>query len=90
VLAVKSLFPKLSPVTVTDPAPLRGAFSRPYDATGASKEKTADPVPATAPTVTFVMMLAPAFSLAMHDTAVLDDHIAVPQTTVLNCTEVVC
>jgi hypothetical protein len=37
-LAVNSMLPKDKPVTVTDAPLLCGAFSSPYDATGASKE----------------------------------------------------
>jgi hypothetical protein len=50
-LAVNSLLPKLSPVTVTDAPPLCGAFSSPYDDTGASNVNPRSCVPAIAPTV---------------------------------------
>jgi hypothetical protein len=43
---------KLKPETVTDPPPLGGLFSSPYEATGASYEKPPNCVPATAPIVT--------------------------------------
>jgi hypothetical protein len=51
-LTVKSLLPKLRPLTVTDDLPLNAAFSESFDATGASKVYVPTHVPATAPTVT--------------------------------------
>jgi hypothetical protein len=50
-LEVCSPTPKLSPLTVTDPPPLNGAFSSIPDATALSKLNTNSPVPAIAPTV---------------------------------------
>ena len=64
-----TLLPKLSPLTVTDPSPLCGAFSITLDPTGASKENTparpgsyvhtVPPVPVIAPTVTSTYPLYP-------------------------------
>jgi hypothetical protein len=61
-VAVYTLLPKFSPVTVTDPSPVFGAFSITPDPTGASNENTPArpgsyvctdaPVPVIAPTVT--------------------------------------
>ena len=50
--AVKSELPKLSPLTVTDSAPLAAMFTPPYETTGPSNVKPSACVPPTAPTVT--------------------------------------
>ena len=52
VLALKSRLAMFNPLTVTDDPPLSAAFSIAFDALGASKLKSPDHVPATAPTVT--------------------------------------
>ena len=52
VLVVKSLLPKLSPLTVTEDPPLRAVLSMSLDENGASKLNFPPHVPATAPTVT--------------------------------------
>ena len=53
-VAVYSNTPNPSPVTVTDPSPLRGAFRSTSDIAGESKLKMSSPVPTNPPTVTSV------------------------------------
>ena len=94
-VAVCSLSPKLSPLTVTDDRPLLTLFvSTPNDATGASKLNASDAVPTTPPTVTCTARITsytlPSAShspllLAAHATDVADVQPAVEHTADTSC-----
>jgi hypothetical protein len=80
-VAVYSLSPNCSPVTVTDPRPLCGTFSDTNDATGASKLNASVDVPTNPPTVTcttritsYTLPSASHSALARHATLVEELH----------------
>jgi hypothetical protein len=79
---VNSMLPKAKPVTVTDAPPLCGAFSSPYDDTGASKLYPSTWVPATAPTVNAEVdtLRCIKSTLDVHATDVDELHESVKQT----------
>ena len=87
-VAVYSLSPKLSPLTVTDPRPLSTVLPpTTNDATGASKLNTPYPVPTTPATVIAALLESASCAAASHatDVAELHDvvlHGAEPITTV--------
>jgi hypothetical protein len=56
-VAVYSLSPKLSPLTVTDPRPLGTWFNKAEDAAGASKLNASVAVPTTPPTLTCTTLI---------------------------------
>ena len=91
-VAVCSLSPKLSPLTVTDPLPLTTAFDRANDATGPSKLNASVIVPTTPPTVTCTIRITsyklPSASHsadAWHPTDVADVHADVMHTADTSC-----
>ena len=73
-VAVYSLSPKLSPLTVTEPRPLSTWFAMAYDATGPSKLNTLNPVPTTPPTVISAASSSPISGSISHTTEVPDVH----------------
>jgi hypothetical protein len=73
------MLPKLSPVTVTDAPPLCGAFSSPYDATGASKVNPTCCVPDIAPTVRELTDSSIVSAVVLQRTALEDVHMDVMQ-----------
>ena len=73
-VAVYSLSPKLSPLTVTDAPKLCGMFSSKNDPTGASNENTPYPVPTTPATVISAVSASPATLICWHTTDVAELH----------------
>ena len=74
-VAVYSLSPKLSPLTVTDPRPLATVFPpTANDPTGASNENTPYPVPTTPPTVSSAVWESRSCAPIWHDTDVPELH----------------
>ena len=78
-LVVCSTIPKSSPVTVTELSPLCTLFLSAADATAASNENTASPVPARALTVTKLMPKLPLCAAPIHIRDVLELQAAVLQ-----------
>jgi hypothetical protein len=86
---VKSIVPKLRPVTVTEGWPDDGKFlvdTPMYETVGASKVRMALSVPATAATVTTLLAIVEVEALDMQATEVLLDQDAVEHRASASCT----
>ena len=82
-VTVSSLYPKFSPVTVTEAPPVCGVFSAALDNTGESYEKRLSLVPTTAVTVTIALFAALSGMPAWHSTVVSLFHVVVVHTCIL-------
>jgi hypothetical protein len=94
VVAVRSSPPKFRPLMVTDPPPLRTAFSRTPLATGASKDTTPIAVPSADPDLSTSSMLVAdgimtAYDTGVHLTAVVVVQEVVRQSLVASATDAV-
>jgi hypothetical protein len=96
-VAVCSLSPKLSPLTVTDPLPLSTWFAFAKDATGASNVNASVAVPTSPPTVTctaritsYRLASASHSATALQLTELADVHEAVSHTAETSCAVAVC